>query len=40
MRRTLREEFLNSLSSMRGIGFFTDITAMNEDKNISHEDLK
>lgn len=40
MRRTLSEEFLNSLSSMRGIGCITDIAAMNEDKNIFLEDLK
>lgn len=32
--------FLKHLSSMMGMGCITDIAAMNEDKNISLEDLK
>ena len=32
--------FLNHLSSMMGMNCITDIAAMNEDKNISLEDLK
>ena len=32
--------FLNHLSLMMGMGRITDIAAMNEEKNISLEDLK
>ena len=37
---TGRMLFLNHLSLMMGMGRITDIAAMNEEKNISLEDLK